>query len=72
MSSEDLKYVIAGARKLFCFNLDARTKAISKGPRITEPGHPQKELFIFSKIANVENFKTNHMKQLYVCSGCYL
>ena len=32
----------------------------------------QKELFIVGKIANVKNFKTNNMKQLYVYSDCFL
>ena len=26
----------------------------------------ENELFIFGKTANIKNFKTNHMKQLYV------
>ena len=36
MPSEDLKFVVAGARKLFCFNFDAGGKAVSKGPRMTD------------------------------------
>ena len=31
-----------------------------------------KDLFVFGKVTNVKNFKTNHMKQLYIFSDCYL
>ena len=32
----------------------------------------RKDLFIFGKVTNVKNFKTNHMKHLYIFSDCYL
>ena len=70
MSNEDLKYVIAGARKLFCFNLDAGTKAISKGPRITEPDADfTKSLKVRNGMATICRQNTASAKVFDITSG---